>query len=129
MFAVLNFKNGNEMEKNYQITKEQCQANIDKRMPIVCTCCGGKIEPIATVDNSGNPTYWQGCEECAIFNGGTSPKIYATAVKMVDERHFVAYSFDSMPDKSKDPSGFDYWRKSQIRGAVSVITDILSIYL
>ena len=117
------------MEKNYQITKEQCQANIDKLMPIVCTCCGGKIEPIATVDNSGNPTYWQGCEECARFNGGTSPKIYATAVKMVDERHFVAYSFDRMPDKSKDPSGFDYWRKSQIRGAVSVITDILSIYL
>lgn len=48
---------------------------------------------------------------------------------MVDERHFIAYSFERMPDKEADPSGFDYWRKSQISGAVSIITDILSIYL
>lgn len=116
------------MEKQYRITKEQCQANIDKRMPIVCTCCGGKIEPIETVDNSDNPTFWQGCLNCSKFDIGTSPKIYETAVKMVDEMRFVAYRFKEKPDKEKDPSMFDYWRKSQISGTVDVVTDILNLY-
>lgn len=116
------------MEKEYRTTKEQCQSNIDKRMPIVCTCCGGKIEPIETVDNSHNPTYWQGCNDCMKFDNGTSLKIYETAVKMVDERHFRAYSFNEMPDKEKNPSGFDYWRKSQISGTVGVVSDILRLY-
>ena len=116
------------MEKEYRTTKEQCQSNIDKRMPIICTCCGGKIEPIGTVDNSHNPTFWQGCNECMKFDNGTSPQIYETAVKMVDERHFRAYSFNEMPDKEKDPSGFDYWRKSQIGGTVGVVSDVLRLY-
>lgn len=116
------------IEKKYRITKEQCQSNIDKRMPVVCTHCGGKTEPIETVDNSGNPTYWQGCNDCEIFTSGTSPKIYETAVKMVDERRFRVYGFKQMPDKEKEPSSFDYWRKSQIGGTVDVVTDILILH-
>jgi hypothetical protein len=85
-------------KKKYMITKQHCQKMIDESMPIICTCCGGKIEPIKTVDNADNPTYWQGCKKCMRFDSGTSSKIYNTAVKMVDEFHFMAYHFNEMPD-------------------------------
>lgn len=35
----------------YMQTKQQCADNIGG----VCSRCGGKLEPIETVDNSGNP--------------------------------------------------------------------------
>lgn len=116
------------MEKEYITTKEECQSGIDKRMPIVCTCCGGKIEPIETVDNNHNPTFWQGCKACMKFENGTTPKIYETASKMVDEKSFVAYIFNQRPCKEKDPEGFDYWRKSQISGTVRVVSDVIRLY-
>ena len=113
--------------KMYQITKKQCQSDIDKRMPIICTSCGGKIEPIETVDNANQPTFWSGCKKCMKFDNGTIPKIYEISVKMVDEKHFWAYHFDSMPDKEKEPEKFDYWRKSQISGTVDVVIDVLEL--
>ena len=116
------------MGKKYKITKEQCQSDIDKQMPIVCTYCGGKIEPIETIDNADNLTYWPGCNDCMRFDHGTSPKIYEIAVKMVDERYFRAYSHEQMPDKEKEPLSFDYWRKNQISGTVRIVTNILSLY-
>ena len=72
----------------YQTTKEECQNKINKDSPIVCSLCGGKLEPIETVDNSRNPTFWRGCLECSRFNGGVSPSVYEIASKLVDERNF-----------------------------------------
>lgn len=112
----------------YQITKEQCQESIDKRGEIVCCSCGGKLEPIETVNNSGTPTFWVGCNNCQIFDNGTTPKIYQTAVEMVDVNDLRAYSFDEKPNKEKYPNDFDYWRKSQIKGAVRIVSDIIKIY-
>lgn len=112
----------------YQTTKEQCQANIDRRMPIVCTSCGGKIEPIETVDNANNPTFWQGCLSCMKFDNGTTPNVYGIAARMVDDRDFRAYSHNPKPIKDNDPLMFDYWRKSQISGTVSVVEDIIRFY-
>lgn len=112
----------------YKITKEQCQSNIDKRMPVVCCGCSGKIEPIETVDNADNPTFWAGCLKCQCFDNGTTPEIYSTATKMVDERNFWAYHFDKQPDKVKEPEAFQYWRTSQIKGTVSIVTDILKLH-
>ncbi len=112
----------------YQITKEQCQEQINKRGEIVCSQCGGKIEPIETVNNSGTPTFWQGCLSCEIFDNGTSPKIHKTAVEMVDKTDFRAYTFDDKPNKEKHPESFEYWRKSQIKGTVGIISDMLKIY-
>lgn len=111
----------------YQTTKEQCQSQIDGQMPIVCSCCGGKLEPIETVDNLDNPTFWRGCFGCSKFDSGTKPEIYKIAVAMVDERHFRAYSFDDRPDEKEDEIMFDYWRKSQIGGTVRVVEDILRL--
>ena len=49
--------------KEYRTTKEECQRRIDERA-CVCPGCGGPIIPFETVDNSGNPTFWAGCEHC-----------------------------------------------------------------
>jgi len=108
----------------YITTKDQCQQQINK-MQNVCTCCGGVLVPLETVDNSGRPTHWIGCESCQKFDLGTKEGIYQIAVKMVDERHFRAYNYEQKPCKDKEPEQFDYWRKSQISGTVYIVTDIL----
>lgn len=108
----------------YKITKKQCQQQIDKNQN-VCTNCGGKLVPLETVDNSGNPTYWIGCESCQKFDYGTDKHIYKIAARMVDERHFVAYNCEQQPDKEKEPDRFNHWRKEQIGGTVSIVSDIL----
>ncbi len=64
-------------EMKYQITKKQCQESIRG----ICSYCGGKLEPIETVDNSGNPTFWVGCVPCGVFDNGTDPKTYEIAKK------------------------------------------------
>lgn len=108
----------------YQITKKQCQQQIDEWQK-VCTHCGGELVALKTVDNANNPTYWVGCESCQRFDNGTKERIYKIAVRMVDERHFTAYNYEQQPDKEKEPERFDYWRKGQIGGTVRVVSDIL----
>ena len=116
------------MSDMYITTKQQCQSDIDKRMPIVCRGCGGKIEPIETVDNAHNPTFWMGCVDCQCIDTGTTPNIYSTSTSMVDDKRFRAYSHDRQPDKETESEDYKYWRKSQIRGTVSIVTDILRIH-
>ena len=111
----------------YQITKKQCQKQIDSRSEIVCTYCGGKIEPIETVDNAGRPTFWVGCNNCSHFNGGVSPKIYNIAKTMVTEYGLRPYSHIEMVVKEKDPERWQYNLHSQITGAVSIVHDILKL--
>ena len=108
----------------YKTTKKQCQKQIDKWQN-VCTHCGGELMPLKTVDNSGDPTYWIGCESCQRFDNGTKERIYKIAVRMVDERHFTSYNYEQQPDKEKEPDQFDYWRKGQIGGTVNIVSDIL----
>jgi len=109
----------------YEKTKKQCQAQIDKRMPVVCCGCGGNIEPIKTFDNSHNPTYWSGCLKCMCFDGGTEPKTYEIAKKMVEDCNFRPYRYDKIPDKDKEPERFEYWKSNQVKGAVYIVNDIL----
>ena len=109
----------------YRTTKEQCQNEIDKSMPIVCSYCGGTLEPLETEDNSGNPTFWRGCKKCMVFNGGVRPSVYETARLMVDENNYQYYN-ESKPDK--ESSSFDYWRKTNISGTTGVVMKILNIH-
>jgi hypothetical protein len=109
----------------YRTTKERCQQIIDNHGN-VCSGCGGKLTAIETVDNSDNPTHWSGCEKCQQFDNGTKENVYKIAVKMVDERNFTAYNFDPKPSELTDKDQFDYWRKSQIRGTSSIVSDILN---
>lgn len=97
------------------------------RQDKTCTSCGSDLYPIETDDNSGDPTYWIGCIKCEKFDSGTTKKIYDIARVMVDEKKFIVYHHDLMPDKEKDHEMFDYWRKSQISGTVRVVSDILSL--
>ena len=65
--------------QRYQITEEACRKHcVDK----VCIYCGEPIEPIETVDNSGNPTFWTACMKCSRFNPGTTKEIYRKALSL-----------------------------------------------
>jgi len=116
-------------EKIYKTTKEQCQALIDK-VPVVCPGCGGQLQPVETVDNSGDPTYWAGCLEpnCQSFSCGVSPEIFWIADKMVRERNCQPYPHHQFPYNGTDTEK-DYYYASQIRGACNIVTSVLSLQL
>jgi hypothetical protein len=80
----------------YKTTKEQCANNISG----VCPRCGGSLEPIETVDNSGDPTFWSGCKECCRFSCGVQPHIYKIAKRLVLEDRFYIYG-NHAPNDSK----------------------------
>lgn len=112
--------------KEYRCTKEDCQAGIDLNN-LVCSHCGGKREPIETVDNSHNPTYWPGCMACQRFDYGVKPVVYEIAKKMVTDQHFVCYSHMDHPH-GKDEQYQKYWLESQIGGTTSLVRDILNFH-
>lgn len=109
----------------YHITKKECQKQIDK-LNNVCSYCGSKLEPIETVDNGGNPTYWAGCLICSRFNWGVSQKVYDIAYKMVVEKNYISYSFLEKHDKAKEPALHKEWLRSQIGGATNTVREILN---
>ncbi len=109
----------------FKTTKIQCQTRIDE-FKGVCRGCGGIITPIKTVDNSGDPTYWSGCTECAVFDNGTSLRVHTIAKRMVIEERFRAYSFLEEPDKKNQPEEHKHWLASQTKGACSIVLDILT---
>ena len=112
----------------YKITKEQCQATINKAKPIVCTHCGGQLSPVRTVDNANNPTYWVGCNGCNHFDNGTTPEHYEIAKRMVIERRLRPYNHLKEPIKENNLVDYKYWLISQIGGAVSIVEDIITLY-
>lgn len=62
------------MSTDFIVTYDQCLATIPK--DFVCSYCGGKLTPIETVDNAGNPTHWTGCANCCKFDHGVPADIY-----------------------------------------------------
>lgn len=111
-------------EKQYKITKDQCKANIHG----ICSGCGGEITPIETVDNSGDPTFWPGCEKCSVFDYGTDPHIFNIAKRMVEEgySHYGGDIISSPYGKSEEYK--KYWLSSQIRGTTGLVRQILKIH-
>ena len=106
----------------YKITKEQCQAKISG----VCSRCGGELEPLETLDNSENPTFWSGCRKCACFDNGVKPEIYAIAKVLVEENYYRPYAhINHMDDDSDDMKR--YKLNSQITGACGLVNNVLSI--
>ena len=107
----------------YRITKQQCQNQIMG----VCSRCGGTLEPLETVDNGDNPTFWSGCAKCCCFDNGVDPKIYATARVLVVENRYRHYShIDHNHTDSDDMK--QHKLNAQISGACGLINDILRIY-
>jgi len=111
--------------KEYRITREACQANIDKA-GYVCAGCGGPIIPFDTVDNSGAPTFWSGCESCSCFGSGVPPNVFQIAAHMVDKDRYHYYSFNERP-REENTEEFAYWRTSQIRGLAGDVWRILRL--
>lgn len=111
-------------EIKYDTTKEQCQAMIDDYGG-VCAGCGGKLSPIETVNNSGQPTYWSGCTECSVLDWGVPKEIFEIAKMMVTEQNYVHYGYKIVP-YDKTPEGEKYWLASQIRGTTRIVLQVLN---
>lgn len=107
----------------YRITKQQCQDDING----VCSRCGGKLEPLETVDNGRNPTFWSGCAKCGCFDNGVDPKIYAIAKILVKEDRYWPYSHIDHRDDDSDEAKL-YKLNAQIGGACDVVRDVLRIH-
>jgi len=111
--------------KTYKTTKEECQNYINNNNH-VCDSCGGKIEPIETVDNSDSPTFWAACNNCGVFTYGTTQRIFDICKHLVIGNGYVPYShLGSIPDKSSDE--YNHWIQSQIRGTKRVVLDVIDL--
>ena len=105
----------------YRITKRQCAESIRG----VCSRCGGELEPIETVDNGGNPTYWSGCVSCSCFDSGVSRLVYTIARAMVDDG-YCPHSCDHVGPRDS-PEMALYKKRQQIGGACVTVRDVLRI--
>ncbi len=89
----------------YQITKIQCKKQIPKGN--ICDGCGGYLEPIETIDNSWNPTYWAGCRKCHVFTTGATKKIFKIARKLVKKGRLEPYTHDTMIQFKESKNRFE----------------------
>jgi hypothetical protein len=110
--------------KEYRTTKEQCQSSIKG----VCHGCGGELQPVETIDNSGHPTFWAACLKCDKFDYGCDPHIFEIAKIMVTEHHHVTYPSMAKPEEIKEELYKEYWLSSQIRGTCGLVRTILNIH-
>lgn len=111
-------------DKKYQQTKEQCQSKIGE---FVCEGCGGILEPIETVDNSNNATYWVGCVHCSSFRGGVKKIYWDIARKLVESGELLLYSHLHKCDYEKSPEKLSYYLDSQTAGLSPIIGRIYNM--
>lgn len=100
-----------DMSKQYKTTKEECEKNISG----ICEGCGRKLIAIETVDNSGAPTYWQGCEHCSSFRSGIQRVYFEIARKLVKQGDLMPYSMDRH-EYEDTPERLEYYLDSQTAG-------------
>lgn len=98
--------------EKYRITKEQCEADISG----VCEGCGGPLSAIETVDNSCNPTFWQGCEACSSFRSGIEPQYFKVARQLVESGELIPYSHMDRMEYENTPERLRYYFNSQTAG-------------
>jgi len=112
--------------KKYQTTKKECQAMIGD---LVCEGCGGKLEPIKTVNNAHEPTYWVGCNHCSCFRGGVLKKYFLVARQLVEDKEIIPYSHMNRYEYDDSPERLDYWLCSQTAGLSRTIQLIENLLL
>lgn len=98
---------------DYITTFKQCKKQISKGN--VCEGCGGKIEPIETVDNGGDPTFWIGCKHCMCFRGGVKKEYWEIARQLVKEGVLIPYSF-VQKGENDTPEKLEYYLDTQTAG-------------
>ena len=111
-----------ESIKEYKTTKEVCQKGIRG----VCPGCGGLVEPIETVDNSGDPTFWAGCKNCHEFCSGVNPIIFKLAQHMVTKEGLVPYHH--LREYDGDKEMVDYCLRGQTKGACDIVRRVLTAH-
>lgn len=99
---------------DYKITFEECKKRICKGC--VCEGCGGKLEPIKTVDNGGSPTFWVGCKHCMCFRGGIKKEYWEIARQLVKENILIPYPRMQKSEYEDTPERLDYYLDSQTAG-------------
>jgi hypothetical protein len=108
------------MSKEYKTTKEECE----KKIFGVCEGCGGKLEPIETVDNGGSPTFWVGCTHCMCFRGGIEERYFKVARECVEKDIIRPYGFMHECEYKDNPDRLDYFYDSQTAGLSFIIKRI-----
>lgn len=110
----------------YKKTKAQCLKMI-KDINGVCSGCGGKITPVETVDNSGDPTFWGHCKKCSKLCWGVDKTVWRIARRMVEEYRFIPYSHLKEYEWNKTKADRAYWLNSQTAGAALTVAEVLKI--
>ena len=103
----------------YVTTEQECMERISG----VCEGCGGELEPIETVDNAGNPTFWRGCRNCSCFRSGIERVYFEIARELVEKNIIRPYHHDPIPSP-EDKNIYDYWLNSQTAGLSHIILTI-----
>lgn len=93
----------------YKTTKEQCEKQIHG----VCEGCGGKLEALETVDNSGDPTFWVGCNHCSCFRGGVEKRYFRVAQGLIESGEYTPYSSMRKCDYEDSPERLAYYLDTQ----------------
>lgn len=108
----------------YKITKKQCQDSMPKNF--VCSNCGGSLEPLDTVDNAGDPTFWSGCGKCCKFDYGVPIDLYKIAKELVENHDYRHYHHIEIKEKDNEETR-KYKTECQISGACYLVRDVLNI--
>ena len=106
--------------KHYKTTKEECEKNIFG----ICEGCGDNLTAIETIDNAGDPTYWQGCERCNCFRAGVQKKYFEVARKLVESGVLLPYSHMHRFDYENTSERLDYYLCTQTAGLSHKIMQI-----
>lgn len=110
--------------KEYKITPVQCMEMVGDN---VCPGCGGKLVPIETVDNAGNPTFWAACETCSTFQWGVPKIVQIIASKLVIEGGHVEYTHLG-PSYDLEGNSLAQWQRSQIAGTTGLVSKVIKFY-
>ena len=110
-----------EEHKRFVVNYEECQKQIVA--DVVCNGCGGPLSPIETVDNSGTPTHWVGCEHCLVFTHGCDFKVWeiARALVMIDGE----WRYQARKDYETSADRLEYWLDTETRGMTDSVRRIL----
>ena len=108
------------MNKEYQITKEQCQKLIHG----VCEGCGRELASIETIDNAGNPTFWVGCNHCLCFRCGIERIYFEIARELVENNEIIPYHSMDRHEYENDKERLDFYFDSQTAGLSQIIKRI-----
>lgn len=115
--------------KYYQTTFDECLKKINE-LGGVCEGCGNNLEPIETVDNSNNPTFWRGCIKCSCFRVGVKKIYFDIARELVEKEIIIPYHFlivEKNEGKFNTPELLEYYYQSQCAGLSHTIGQIAAM--